>query len=87
MAADSASPGSTHRVTDRFAKTAHEVVDRAAERSGWAEERLRKTGDHYGEQSRQAIETMTGYIHEHPYTSLCLALAGGFVIGTLLRRR
>lgn len=87
MAVDSVSPTNTHETTDRFAKAAHEAVDRAAERGAEAEERLRQAGDHYGDQSRQTIDTVTAYIHDHPYTAIGWALASGFVLGSLLRRR
>ncbi|EAR20420.1 DUF883 family protein [Nitrococcus mobilis] len=87
MATKNVPPTNTHHTTDHFAKVAHEAVDRAARHGAQAEEHLREAGDHYSEQSRQAIDWMTRYIHEHPYAALGWAVAGGFVLGKLLRSR
>ncbi len=87
MAADNVPPTNTHHATDYFAKVAHEAVDRAAQHGAQAEESLRKTGERYSEQSHQAIDWMTSYIKEHPYAALGWAVAGGFVLGRLLRSR
>lgn len=87
MATESIPPAADHHTTDRFAKAAHEAVDHFASHGARAEERLRRTGDHYGEQSRQTLDRVTAYIHEHPYTALGWAAAGGFLIGRLLRSR
>ena len=86
MAIESVSPTSTHHTMDRFAKAAHEAVDRVAARGARAEERLRQTGDRYSGQSRQAMDWMAAYIHDHPYAAVGLALTGGYVLARLLRR-
>ena len=87
MATESVPPATDHHTTERVAKAAHEAVDHFASRGARAEERLRRKGDYYSEQSRQALDRMTAYIHEHPYTALGWAAAGGFLIGRLLRSR
>ncbi|HET8700924.1 MAG TPA: hypothetical protein VFL97_04575 [Nitrococcus sp.] len=88
MAIENVTPTSTHHhTTDRFAKAAHDVVDRVAARGARAEERLRRSGDHYSGQSRQAMDWMTTYIYDHPYASVGMALMGGYVIARMLRSR
>lgn len=87
MVTENVSPTSTHHTVDRFAKAAHEAVDRAAVHGARAEERLRQTSDRYSGQSRQAVDWMSAYIYEHPYTAVGLALASGYVIARVLRPR
>lgn len=87
MATESVPHAANHHTTDRIANAAHDAVDQAAIHGARAEERLRRAGDRYSDQSRQALDRMTAYIHEHPYTALGWAAAGGFLIGRLLRSR
>lgn len=76
-------PPTNTQYTDRFAKAAHKAVDQAAMRSAQAEERWHRTSDRYSDQSRQARD----WINDHPYAAVGLALAGGYLIAKMLRRR
>lgn len=75
-----------HRTTDRVAQAAHETVDRVADRGARAEEYVRENSERYRQQSQDWVEQMGDYVREHPYRSLGMAVAAGFVIGSLLRR-
>ncbi|WP_435103425.1 DUF883 family protein [Arhodomonas sp. AD133] len=87
-----------HRTTERLASAAHETVDRLAERGGYAEERIRERGADAASRVNEArqrarsegeevYEQLNGYLRTHPYTSLGIAAAAGFIVGALLRRR
>ncbi|MBA1149304.1 DUF883 family protein [Ectothiorhodospiraceae bacterium WFHF3C12] len=75
-----------HRTTERVAQAAHDTVDRAAERGARAEEYVRDNTDRYRQQTEDFADQVSGYVREHPYRSLGMAVAAGFIIGSLLRR-
>jgi len=77
---------SAHPVTDRASRAAHEAVDAVSERGGHAEERLRATSQRASERGSDIVGQVGGYVREHPVTSLGIAVAAGFLIGSILRR-
>jgi len=74
------------QTTERVAQAAHDTVDRMAEQGARAEEYVRDSGERYAKQTRDWADDLSGYVREHPYKSLGIAVAAGFVIGSLLRR-
>lgn len=75
-----------HRTTDRVAQAAHETVDRVAERGARAEDYVRDNGQRYRQQTEEMAGELTEYVRANPYKSLGMAVAAGFIIGSLLRR-
>ncbi len=88
MDGEELNPGgaASHTTTDRVAQAAHEAVDHIAARGSRAEERLRETGHHATERSREIVDEVTRYVNENPLTSVGIAVAVGFVLGTITRR-
>ncbi len=72
-------------VSSRAAKAAHEAIDQLSSRGEQAEETLREHGIIASERSQEYTEQITDYIHDHPLTSIGIAVAAGFVLGSLLR--
>lgn len=87
-----------HSATDRMAESAHAAVDGAAEYSGRTEERLRQQADRASRQyhdaqgrasvkGREVHDELMQYLNEHPYQSLGIAVAAGYILGAILRNR
>lgn len=72
-------------ITDRATKAAHEAVDQIGARGKRAEEALRERGFDASARSHELTDQLTDYIHEHPLTSIGIAVAAGFVLGSILR--
>ena len=72
--------------TERVAGAAHHAVDAAAERSARAENRIRETGHRAAERSQEMRDTVGDYVNQHPVASLGIAVAAGFILGSLIRR-
>lgn len=77
---------SGHPTTEKVTRVAHETVDRVAASAAQAEERARAAGERMGGKCSEMSDALTGYVREHPMTSLGIAAAVGLVIGALLRR-
>jgi ElaB/YqjD/DUF883 family membrane-anchored ribosome-binding protein len=72
-----------HRATDATASAAQRTHDRAAELGEKGQEKWNE-GRAYAEQT---MDRMFDYVRENPGKSLAMAVAGGWLIGNLLRRR
>ena len=84
-------------VTEKMAGATHEAVDRAAERAGKAEQRIRKTAadssesvrDQF-ESAKRDLEVVSGkverYVQSNPVTAAGIAFAAGVLLSSLLRR-
>lgn len=72
--------------TERAARAAHEAAESLGEYGTRAKEQLRETGRAAGERSREIVDQLTDYISEHPMTALGIAVAVGFVLGTVVGR-
>lgn len=76
-----------HAATERVARAAHEGIDRVAKQGERAEEYVRDMGHYAGDRSRELARDVTEYLQEHPYAAIGAALAAGFVVGAMFRRR
>lgn len=79
--------------TERAARAAHEAAESLGEYGTRVKDQLRDTGDRLretgraaGERSREIMDQLTDYISEHPMTALGIAVAVGFVLGTVVGR-
>lgn len=79
--------------TDRAARSAHEAVETLGEYGTKAKEQLRETGESLrktgraaSERSRELMDQVSDYITEHPMTAIGIAVAVGFVLGTVVGR-
>lgn len=75
-----------HSTTERVAGAAHETVDHLAEHAAQAEERVRRGTERAETYGKDAADSVTRYVQEHPLASLGIAAAAGFVLSALLRR-
>jgi len=70
---------------DRIAGGAHEAVDRVAAAANSAAERLSGKGDELLANKDQWLQACSGYVKEHPLTSLGVAVAVGYFLSRLTR--
>lgn len=87
-----------HGTVDQVAGKLHEVVDKAAEGFGTAEERLRAEARQAAEmvregkdlarsQGEELVGKVTDYVRENPLTALGIAFVAGSIFSALSRRR
>lgn len=87
-----------HEITDQVTGKLHEVVDKAADSLGGAEERIRREAHEAGEKFREGkqqaqvrvedvVGTVSTYVRENPLTALGIAFVAGSLISSLTRRR
>lgn len=92
-----AAPASSESVSDRLAGSAHEAVDRAAERAKRAEETIRQSAMESSraahekvDAARQELDVLAGkverYVKSNPVTAAGVAFAAGVLLSSLLRR-
>ncbi|RAP57089.1 hypothetical protein [Oleiagrimonas sp. MCCC 1A03011] len=72
-----------HRATDATASAAQRTHDRAARLGEKGQEKWAEGRD-YAEQS---LDRVFDYVRENPGKSLAMAVAGGWLLGSILRRR
>lgn len=83
--------------TDRAAAAAHDAIDRIASAAADAETRIRKASDEAQremrrrsgaarEQGEQTVESVRGYVNDHPLAALGIAFGAGIIAASLLRR-
>ena len=84
---DTPNVASSPKLSDRIAGAAHEGVDYLAKRADIIEEQLVKTGGKAAARTRAAGNQVSGYVSDHPFASLGIAVGVGFLVGTVLRRR
>jgi ElaB/YqjD/DUF883 family membrane-anchored ribosome-binding protein len=88
------STGSSANVVDRVAQSAHEVVDRVAAKAGPAMEKMRSSAsgykeqlhakaDQFGAMEEQWMESARGYVREHPFTAITVAVVAGMLIAKM----
>lgn len=79
-------PGGTHATAaglESLATSAHSGIDAAAE----AAHRAVNSADKAGLKGEQLYAAGTGYMREHPFFTLGLAVAAGYVLSRLLATR
>lgn len=72
-----------HHATDATADVARRVSDRAAELG----DRGREHWDDGRRHAEQAMDQVFDYVRDNPGKSLAMAVAGGWLLGAILRRR
>ncbi|RFA30074.1 hypothetical protein CAI21_07670 [Alkalilimnicola ehrlichii] len=72
-------------VSSRAKQAAHEAIDQLGAHGEQAEDILRERGFDASDRAQELTEQLTDYIHEHPLTAVGIALAAGFVLGSILR--
>lgn len=86
--------GGSANVVDRVAQSAHDVVDRVAAKAGPAVEKMRTSASGYKEQlhakadqlgamEEQWLESARGYVREHPFTAITVAVVAGMLIAKM----
>lgn len=77
---------SLHSTTERVAKTAHDVIDKAADKTERLEGKARDASHRAAQQAQDLEREAIGYVRQHPYKAVGIAIAAGFVLGALLKR-
>jgi ElaB/YqjD/DUF883 family membrane-anchored ribosome-binding protein len=72
-----------HRATDATAEAARRTSERAARLNEQGQEQWARGR----ENAEQAMDRVFDYVRDNPGKSLAMALAGGWLIGSFLRRR
>lgn len=71
----------------RAAAGAHSAVDKAESASIRAASRVSETGHDLKEKQEEWLAGIDGYVQRNPMTSIGIAVAAGFMLSHLLRRR
>lgn len=71
----------------RAAAGAHSAVDKAESASIRAAGRVSETGQGMKEKQQEWMAGIDGYVQRNPMTSIGIAVAAGFVLSHLIRRR
>lgn len=77
---------SLHSTTDRVAKGAHDVIDKAADKGERVEARVRDASHRASERAQEFEREAVSYVRQHPYKAVGIAVAAGFVLGAILKR-
>jgi len=72
---------------DNASKSAHEAFDKIASATSQAAEALGEKGEQLKKTEQQLMKSCRGYISDNPITSVGIAVAAGFLLSSLLRRR
>jgi ElaB/YqjD/DUF883 family membrane-anchored ribosome-binding protein len=72
---------------NRLRAGAHETVDKVADATRQAAETLGQKSEHLKNVEQQFVEDCRGYIHDHPLTSLGMAVGAGFLLSRLMSGR
>ncbi len=75
-----------HSTTERVAKTAHDVIDKAADKGERVEAKVRDSSHRATERAQDFEREAISYVRQHPYKAVGMAVAAGFVIGAILKR-
>jgi ElaB/YqjD/DUF883 family membrane-anchored ribosome-binding protein len=72
---------------DNASKSAHEAFDKIASATSQAAEALGEKGEQLKKTEQQLMKNCRSYISDNPITSVGIAVAAGFLLSSLLRRR
>jgi ElaB/YqjD/DUF883 family membrane-anchored ribosome-binding protein len=72
---------------DNASKSAHGAFDKIASATSQAAEALGEKGEQLKKTEQQLMKNCRGYISDNPITSVGIAVAAGFLLSSLLRRR
>jgi ElaB/YqjD/DUF883 family membrane-anchored ribosome-binding protein len=72
---------------DKVSDSAHEAFDKIASATSQAAEALGEKGEQLKKTEQQLMKNCRGYISDNPITSVGIAVAAGFLLSSLLRRR
>lgn len=69
------------------ADSAHKGIDHAAEAATNASASVRDKGQQAKATQEEWVKELNSYVQQNPATSIGIAVASGFVLGWILRRR
>jgi ElaB/YqjD/DUF883 family membrane-anchored ribosome-binding protein len=76
-----------HPMMDHLLSSVHDAVDRLSDVAAQVADKAELAGASVKNAQRQATRSSRAYVREQPLTSIGIAVASGFVLGWLLRRR
>lgn len=71
---------------DRLRSTAHDTVERAAGVAASAADRLSVRGEEWLSAKDEWLDATRGYVREHPFAALGIALAAGYLLSRMSGR-
>lgn len=74
----------TRPAVSRAASGAHRLVDRVVGSSNRAAQHLQETGTWLKDTEQRLVGASSGYVREHPFRSVGIALAAGFLVSRLV---
>lgn len=77
----------SHKQVDRLSKGAHDTIDRAADYAASAADRVSEKYDELYQMQEDWVEAGREYVREHPVAALGMALAAGYLLSMIMRRR
>jgi len=76
-----------HPAVANAASSAHRLVDRVVDGGSRVAERLHETGVRLKDAELRLVDASTGYVREHPFKSVGIALAAGILVSSLVISR
>lgn len=73
-----------HPAVDRLATSAHQAVDKMAHAANTAAETIGEKGEKMKEAKSRMMADACTYVEAHPFASVGMALAAGFLLSRLL---
>lgn len=73
-----------HETVDQIAGAIHRTVDKVADVAGQAEVKIRETWPRMVDKEHEIVDGVRDYIVLHPFTSVGIAVATGFIVKALL---
>jgi ElaB/YqjD/DUF883 family membrane-anchored ribosome-binding protein len=71
---------------DRVRNTAHDTVERAAAAASSAADRLSVRSEEWIASKNEWMDATRGYVREHPFAAMGMALAAGYLLSRLTGR-
>lgn len=74
-------------VVDQLMSSVHDAVDRLTDVAAQAADKAELAGTYARNAQRQATRSTRAYVREQPLTSIGIAVASGYLLSWLLRKR
>ena len=75
-----------HEKVDQLAGAAHRAVDKVVEATGTVGDKLKAQGQDLMATEERLMNSVCDYARERPLATIGIAIAAGFILGTLAKR-
>jgi len=87
MATEQSTTRNPQQTVDRLTQTAHQAVDRAAGAASAYAERFGEKGEALMQMPKDWLDGARDYVRENPLQVVGMAVAAGYLLSILMRRR